>query len=74
MQTLHAFLFYLIYEHSGQMEASRESSLEILRNKGLKIDESLEKEIGAIFSTEVGWKMFVPPLPKHNGNTKKIVL
>lgn len=69
MQTLHTYLFYLIYQHPGKPEESQEKLIEILRSKGASIDEKLEKEMGEIFNTEIGWKMFVPPLPKHNGTS-----
>ena len=67
MQTLHAFLFYIIYEHAGKPRGSKETLLAALRAKGVSIDETLAKQIGGVFNLEVGWKMFVPPLPKHSG-------
>ncbi|XP_043286772.1 general transcription factor 3C polypeptide 1 [Venturia canescens] len=67
MQTLHTYIYYLIYQHPGKPTESREQLIEVLRTKGVSIDDKLEKDMGEIYNTEIGWKMFVPPLPKHSG-------
>ncbi|XP_034950383.1 general transcription factor 3C polypeptide 1 [Chelonus insularis] len=67
MQILHQFLYYLIYDHQGPLKIPREQQIQSLKMKGYQIDDELEKEMGEIYNTQVGWKMFVPPLPDHNG-------
>ncbi|XP_020291475.1 general transcription factor 3C polypeptide 1 isoform X2 [Pseudomyrmex gracilis] len=67
LQTMHILLFYLVYDHPGTPKLSQEEQLQILRSSGFQIDDSLAKEFSTIYSTEVNWKMFLPPLPKHNG-------
>ena len=67
MKALHIFLFYLIYEHPGHLDIPKEQQIEKLRNDGVFIDDKLAAEMSEIFTNEVNWKMFIPPLPKHPG-------
>lgn len=67
LQTMHILLFYLVYDHPGTPKLSQEEQLQILRFSGFQIDDSLAQEFSTIYNTEVNWKMFLPPLPKHNG-------
>ncbi|XP_072745802.1 general transcription factor 3C polypeptide 1 [Anoplolepis gracilipes] len=67
MQTMHVLLFYLVYNHPGIPKLSQQKQIEILKSKDYEIDDDLVQEFSTIYNTEVGWKMFVPPLPKHSG-------
>jgi len=67
MQTMHVLLFYLVYDHLGEPKLSQNQQIEVLRASGYEIDDKLIQEFSTIYNTEVSWKMFVPPLPKHNG-------
>ncbi|XP_018403119.1 PREDICTED: general transcription factor 3C polypeptide 1 [Cyphomyrmex costatus] len=67
MRTMHILLFYLVYDHPGIPILSQEKQVEMLRSNGYEISDDLVKEFSTIYNTEVNWKMFVPPLPKHNG-------
>ncbi|XP_026830371.1 general transcription factor 3C polypeptide 1 [Ooceraea biroi] len=67
MQTMHVLLFYLVYDHPGVPKLSQHEQVEVLRASGYKIDDKLVKEFSTIYNTEISWKMFVPPLPKHSG-------
>lgn len=67
MKTMHVVLFYLVYDHVGVPKMSQQEQVKILRSKGYNIDDDLVREFSTIYSTEVSWKMFVPPLPKHGG-------
>ncbi|XP_025073362.1 LOW QUALITY PROTEIN: general transcription factor 3C polypeptide 1 [Pogonomyrmex barbatus] len=67
MRTMHILLFYLVYDHPGNPSESQEKQIEILRSNGYEIDDDLIQEFSTIYCTEINWKMFVPPLPKHNG-------
>lgn len=67
MQTMHVLLYYLVYDHPGVPKASQSEQVENLRSNGYNVDDSLVHEFNTIYSTEVNWKMFVPPLPRHSG-------
>lgn len=67
MQTIHVLLFYLVYDHLGVPKLSQHEQVQVLRASGYEIDDKLVQEFSTIYNTEVSWKMFVPPLPKHNG-------
>nr|XP_034186691.1 general transcription factor 3C polypeptide 1 [Osmia lignaria] len=67
MQALHIFLFYLVYEHRGAPVLSRAEQLQLLRNNDIDIAEELIEEFSTIYTKDVSWKMFVPPLPKYTG-------
>lgn len=67
MQALHVLLYYLVYEHPGEETLSKNEQIQLLRANDFSITDSLAQEMSKIYTTEVGWKMFMPPLPKHNG-------
>ncbi|XP_014483912.1 PREDICTED: general transcription factor 3C polypeptide 1 [Dinoponera quadriceps] len=67
MKTMHILFFYLVYDHVGVPAVSQQEQIEILRANDYEIDDDLAQEFSTIYTTEVGWKMFVPPLPKHGG-------
>ncbi|XP_066593076.1 general transcription factor 3C polypeptide 1 [Prorops nasuta] len=67
MRAVHFLLYYLAYEHPGEQSLSKEKQIEILRKDGYNIPDSLQESMGTIYSLKVGWKMFIPPLPKHSG-------
>lgn len=66
MQTMHVLLFYLIYNHPGIPKLSQQKQIEILKSNNFEIDDLIQ-EFSTIYNIEVGWKMFIPPLPKHSG-------
>jgi len=67
MQTMHVLIFYLVYDHPGTPKLSQQENIELLRSNGYEISDDLAQEFSTIYTTEVSWKMFVPPLPKHSG-------
>lgn len=67
MQTMHVLIFYLVYDHPGTPKLSQEENVELLRSNGYEISDNLVKEFSTIYTTEINWRMFVPPLPKHIG-------
>lgn len=67
MQTLHIFLFYLVYEHPGEQIRSKAEQINVLRNNDFNITEELAEEFSTIYTNDVSWRMFVPPLPKYSG-------
>ncbi|KAJ8670622.1 hypothetical protein QAD02_001881 [Eretmocerus hayati] len=64
MKTMHLFLFYLIYDHPKK-EIPKDNFLRNLEQQGYS-DIDIDDHV-SIYSTEIGWKMFVPPLPEHRG-------
>ncbi|XP_014614359.1 PREDICTED: general transcription factor 3C polypeptide 1 [Polistes canadensis] len=67
MQALHVLLYYLVYEHPGEDTLSKNEQIQLLRANDFSITDSLAQEMSKIYTTEVGWKMFLPSLPQHNG-------
>lgn len=67
MQALHLFLFYLVYEHPGEQTLTKEEQINVLRDNDLKITDELVEEFSTVYTKDISWKMFVPPLPKYNG-------
>ncbi|XP_076473341.1 general transcription factor 3C polypeptide 1 isoform X2 [Bombus vancouverensis nearcticus] len=67
MKALHIFLFYLVYEHPGDQTLSKAEQIQILRDNDFNITEELTEEFSTIYTKDVSWKMFVPPLPQYNG-------
>lgn len=60
---MHIFLHYLIYDHPEQLE-SKEKVFENL--EGYFTGEFLDMDV---YSKDVNWKMFIPPLPHHRGKS-----
>ncbi|XP_011862964.1 PREDICTED: general transcription factor 3C polypeptide 1-like [Vollenhovia emeryi] len=67
MRTMHVLLFYLVYDHPGVPKLSQQEQVKILKFNGYEIDDDLVQEFSTIYNSEVSWKMFIPPLPKHSG-------
>ncbi|XP_015188892.1 PREDICTED: general transcription factor 3C polypeptide 1 [Polistes dominula] len=67
MQELHFLIYYLVYEHPGEDTLSKNEQIKLLRANDFSITDSLAQEMSKIYTTEVGWKMFLPSLPQHNG-------
>nr|CAD7425047.1 unnamed protein product [Timema monikensis] len=67
MQTLHQFLYYIIYGYEGEAKLNRSETLNWFVKKGYEISEELAEEMSTIYYPDVHWKMFIPPLPVHTG-------
>ncbi|XP_076298615.1 general transcription factor 3C polypeptide 1 isoform X2 [Lasioglossum baleicum] len=67
MQMLHTVLFYLVYEHPGETSLSKREQIQALRNNDCNITDDLIEEFSTIYTKDVSWKMFVPPLPNYIG-------
>ncbi|XP_033321902.2 general transcription factor 3C polypeptide 1 [Megalopta genalis] len=67
MQTLHTVLYYLVYEHPGEPSISKSEQIQILRNNDCNITNDLAEEFSTIYTKDISWKMFMPPLPKYTG-------
>ncbi|XP_076652647.1 general transcription factor 3C polypeptide 1 [Halictus rubicundus] len=67
MQMLHTILFYLVYEHPGETSISKNEQIQTLRNNDFNITDDLIEEFSTIYTKDVSWKMFVPPLPNYTG-------
>ncbi|KOC70674.1 General transcription factor 3C polypeptide 1 [Habropoda laboriosa] len=67
LQALHIFLFYLVYEHPGEQTLSKTEQLKALRDNGFSITEELAEEFSTVYTKNVSWKMFVPPLREYSG-------
>lgn len=67
MQALHILLFYLVYEHPGEQTLSKEMQIQALRDNDFKITDELAGEFSTIYTNDISWKMFIPPLPRYTG-------
>ncbi|KAK4883978.1 hypothetical protein RN001_000249 [Aquatica leii] len=65
MRVLHEFLFHVIYNITdGQVVRDAD---DMFKEFDISLDEDDVKQVPTVYSREIGWKMFVPPLPKHVG-------
>ncbi|XP_050532028.1 general transcription factor 3C polypeptide 1 isoform X2 [Daktulosphaira vitifoliae] len=66
MRSLHEYLFYIVYEHPGTSltNACEETEKTVLSYKNDLI-QSDKVQIPIVYNPTIGWKMFVPPLPKY---------
>lgn len=63
---IHELLFYLIYDFPK--DAALEDSQVDRFFKEKNLVDVFENELPmGVYNREVGWKMFIPPLPSHNG-------
>lgn len=66
MQVLHKVIFYLVYGYEGDEKLDQHLAKEELR-KDIDFDKDTEDQMSQIYIVSKDWKMFMPPLPKHNG-------
>lgn len=66
---MHQFLFYLIYGYTGSENLDQVATINCLMQRNNFITKEIAEEMEKIYSEEVDWKMFVPPLPTHAGNS-----
>ncbi|XP_014229864.1 general transcription factor 3C polypeptide 1 [Trichogramma pretiosum] len=69
MKEMHIFLYYLVHDHPG-ICYPRDVFLDILKSENLSVDDEFLNDVKNVYSKEIGWKMFVPPLPDHRGYPK----
>ena len=68
MRELHMLLYYLIYGYTGEPGLDQGDVSAKLASTGLVDDEVMEELRGMVlYSSDVSWKMFIPPLPAHQG-------
>lgn len=66
MQLLHKVIFYLVYGYEGNEKLDQHLAKEELR-KDTDFDKVTEEQMSHIYIVSKDWKMFMPPLAKHNG-------
>ncbi|XP_055298279.1 general transcription factor 3C polypeptide 1 isoform X2 [Sitodiplosis mosellana] len=66
LRTLHEFMFYLAREHKSIELVDQNEVVAKLRETSPVAFEDMD-EVPMIWNAEIGWRMFVPPLIKHNG-------
>ncbi|XP_031625024.1 general transcription factor 3C polypeptide 1 [Contarinia nasturtii] len=66
LRTLHEFMFYLAREHSTIELTNQDEIVAHLKESSPMLFDDID-EVPMIWNTEIGWKMFIPPLIKHNG-------
>lgn len=69
MRTLHEFMFYLSREHNEIDLINQEEIVDQMKERSPMSFEGIET-VPQIWHPEIGWKMFIPPLIKHNGFDK----
>ena len=70
MRELHLLLFYLIHGYTGDENLDQQQAIDNLKlDKEGSVGEREEEELGKmkIYSSELSWRTFVPPLPHHQG-------
>jgi len=66
---MHQFLFYLIYGYTGNENLDQVTTVNLLMQRDNSVTDEIAEEMATIYSEDVNWKMFVPPLPTHAGNS-----
>ena len=68
MRELHLLMFYLIYGYNGEANLDQEETREQLKLEGM-VDDAMMEEMSSmtLYTSQVSWKMFIPPLPAHQG-------
>lgn len=66
MQILHKVIFYLVYGYQGNGNLDQHLAKEELK-KEIDFDKDTEEEMSHVYILSKDWKMFMPPLTKHNG-------
>jgi len=66
---MHQFLFYLIYGYTGNKNLDQVATVNLLMQRDNAVTDEIAKEMATIYSEDMDWKMFVPPLPTHAGNS-----
>merc|ERR1740128_565732 len=68
MRELHILLFYLSRNYTGDARLDQTEILNKLKEEG-RFEEGDLKELDSVtlYTKEVGWKMFIPPLREHTG-------
>lgn len=75
LRTLQEFLFYLARLHSPTNEMLNQEEIvpKLFQSSPDAFDDDIN-ELPTVWNAEMGWKMFVPPLVKHNGFTEGWIL
>lgn len=66
LRTLHEFLFYLARDHKSIELVDQNEIVDKLKEASPIAFEDVD-EVPTIWHAEIGWRMFIPPLIKHNG-------
>lgn len=67
LRTLQEFMFYLARQHKPDTEMNQEELVQkLVQSAPDAFDDEID-ELPTVWDAELGWKMFVPPLVKHNG-------
>lgn len=69
LRTIHEFMFYLAREHDAPEMLNQVQVVQQWVDNSPHLFEDIG-EMPMIWNAEIGWKMFVPPLLKHNGFDK----
>lgn len=78
LRTLHEFIYYMVYDYPNHNNISNinndlnaisiHDAIKHWKTLNPFIDyDDLAEDIPIIYSTEINWKMFLPPLLKHKG-------
>lgn len=69
LRTLHEFMFYLAREHDATESLNQQEIVtQWVESTPLLFDDI--SDVPMVWNAEIGWKMFIPPLLKHNGFDK----
>lgn len=75
MRSLHEYLYYLIYEHPRDTHTNAcnetEATVASYRND---IIQGEKAQLPKVYYPTLGWKMFVPPLPKYPSNVYYFII
>ena len=69
---LHKYLFYLTRDYHGCKDSNKPEFMTYLRHENIDINAQIESELEnmEVYTTDLSWKTFIPPLPQHHGWSK----
>ncbi|XP_014245478.1 general transcription factor 3C polypeptide 1 isoform X2 [Cimex lectularius] len=68
MKILHMYMHYLLYSYDGNPITDEDVLKSVVAEA--KVDESFIKEMSTLYRTTIDWRMFISPLPFHEGYSK----
>ena len=66
---LHKYLFYLTRDYQGSKNFTKTDFLNYIRQENIDINATIEDELESmdIYTSDLSWRTFIPPLPQHQG-------
>ena len=66
---LHKYLFYLTRDYQGSRDSTKTDLINHLRQESIDVNATIEAELESmdVYTSDLSWRTFIPPLPQHQG-------